>query len=103
MTIKEFHDLLSTTELPVAYERFKEKGCPNMPFICYHQIGTNNYAADGKVHEVVKRMEVQLFTKKKDINAEGKVEQALSSLFWQMDSEWNEDELCYRIIYTVEI
>lgn len=102
MTLKEIKELLEASGYPVAYEHFEETEVPSMPFICYAEVGSNNFGADGVVYQPIKRIEVQLFTKKKDIEAEGKVEEALSSLFWQKDIEFSDDELCYRTIYTLE-
>lgn len=102
MTLKEVKELLETAGYPVAYEHFEEAVVPSMPFICFAEVGSNNFGADGRVYQPIKRIEIQLFTKKKDIEAEGNVEQALSSLFWQKDIEYSDDELCYRTIYQIE-
>lgn len=103
MELSEINTLLQTTGYSVAYQHFDERDIPSMPFICYSEVGSDNFGADGIVYHPIKRIEVHLFTKKKDTTAEGKVEQALSSLFWQKSSEWNEDELCYRTIYDLEV
>lgn len=103
MSLEQLYTLLTSTGYSVAYQSFKESNVPAMPFLCYAEVGSNNFAADGKVYCPVKRVEVQLFTATKDIEAETKVETALSNLFWDKEPEYIEEELCYRTIYTIEI
>lgn len=103
MTLAELKTLLDTTTYRVAYEHFPESDVPAMPFICYAETGSDNFAADGKVYEPIKTVQVQLFTKNKDTVAEGKVETALQNLFWNKTAEYNKDELCYRTVYELEI
>lgn len=50
------------------------------PFICYLLPGSDNFAADGKVYHKISRVNVELYTDKKDLNAEQKVEDALDAL-----------------------
>lgn len=103
MTLQELYTLLCTTGYQVAYESFTEATVPAMPFICYAEVGSNNFGADGKVFYPVKRIEVQLFTNKKDVEAEQKIETALSNIYWSKEGTCNDAELCFRTIYTIEI
>lgn len=103
MTLEALRIQLETSGMRVAYEHFDENDVPTMPFVCYAETGSNNFAADGVVYEPVKVVEVQLFSKIKDLTAEAKLEASMSNLFWTKESEWNEDELCYRVIYTIQI
>lgn len=103
MTLAQLKTTLETSGYPVAYRAFPEADAPAMPFICYMATTTDNFGADGKVYEVVQFVEVQLFTEHKDLAAEANLEAALADVFWQKDEELIEDELCYRIIYTITL
>ncbi len=105
MTLAEFNTLLATTGYDVAYEHFPETEVPTMPFICYAETGSDNFGADGIVYQPIKVLQVQLFTKTKDTVAEGKLENVFeaSRIYWEKESEYNENELCYRVIYNIEI
>lgn len=103
MTLAELKTLLDTTTYSVAYQHFPESNVPTMPFICYMETGSDNFAADGKVYEPVKMIQIQLFTKTKDTVAEGKVETALQNIYWNKTAEYNDDERCYRVVYEIEI
>ena len=104
MTLSQFKTMLASTGYPVAYQHFPETDVPAMPFICYAATGSNNFGADGIVYQPIKVLQVQLFTKTKDIEAEGNLENVFETarIYWEKESEYNEDELCYRVIYNIE-
>lgn len=103
MTLSEFDVLLKTTGLPVTYRAWPENEAPPLPFVCYVEAGSNNFAADGVVYYPVKRMQVELYTKLKDPDAEVKVETALSSFFWEKTETYLSTEKCYQILYEIEV
>lgn len=103
MRLKAFEELLETTELPVAYYAFPENEAPPLPFICYLVPFTNNFSADGKVYQKINHIQVELYTKFKSPEIEEKVEQALSSFYWEKTETYLEDEKCFEIIYELEV
>lgn len=103
MKIEELKQRLDSTGLPVAYMSFPEREVPDMPFICYMATGTINYAADGEVYSKIQKAEIQLFTRYKNIEAEEILEEALTGLYWNNEEEYEEDELCHRVTYSVTI
>lgn len=105
MTLAEFNIILKSTNLPVAYLAFNAKDCPDMPFITYQETGSNNFGADGKVYQPIKQIQVDLFTKNKNITAETKLETALNDagFFWQKVQTVDDDEACQRYTYEVEV
>lgn len=107
MDLTEFARILKTTGLPVAYRSFPEGDSqnppPNLPFICYLETGTTNFAADGVVYQKIKELAVELYTKNKDVSVEEKVEKALSSFYWNKEEDYLDDEKCYMIVYSLEV
>lgn len=105
MTLTQFKTMLEGTGYPVAYEHFPETEVPTMPFVCYAVTGSNNFDADGIVYEKGKMLQVQLFTKTKNEVAEASLETVFENnrICWENTGEYNEDELCYRVIYEVQI
>lgn len=101
--LKDFKEKLETSGFPVSYREFPEGSAPSMPFICYLIPGTSNFAADGVAYYGVHEINVELYTKHKDLNAEGKVEQALSSFFWNKTETYIENEECFCIRYELEV
>lgn len=104
MTLKELGDLLATTTLPVAQGNFPEEECPDMPFIVFEELRTNNFMADGKTFQKIKRVQIDLYSEQKDEVSEGLIETALEEIAWNITSEdFQEDERCHRTIYEIEI
>ena len=103
MSLEEFKKILKTTGLPVAYYAFPENAAPALPFICYLVPFTNNFGADGKVYEKINHIQVELYTKMKNQEIEEKVENALSSFYWEKTEIYLEDEKCFEIIYELEV
>ena len=103
MTEKELYEQLQNTGLQVAYRAFDASAAPEMPFLVYFFDRSNNFAADGLVHQKIDHYQVQLFTKKKDPQTEALVEAALGFTFWQKEEFEEDDEACSRIVYEVEV
>lgn len=101
MTLKELNTLLETTGYPVAYRSFKTP--QTAPFICYLTAYRRNFSADGVAYSGADRVQIELYTKEKDQIAEGKVEKALSSFFWQKTEYYIESTGLYQIIYEIEV
>ena len=107
MKLTELNQILQSAGYPVAYRAFpendKDNPPPAMPYICYLETGTNNFSADGIVYKRISRIAVELYTSKKDLEAEEKVEKALSSFYWDKDEEYLDDEKCYFVLYELEV
>lgn len=103
MTLEELKALLETTGLPVTYSAWPEKEAPPLPFVCYLEAYSNNFMADGEVYLPVSHVQVELYTAIKDMEAEDKVETALSSFVWEKTETYIETEKCYQILYEIEV
>lgn len=105
MELSELREILESTGLPVAYYAFLANETPEMPFLTYRENGSNNFAADGVVFFSVKRIQVDLFTKTKNIETERKLEAALTAagVYWEKDDDHDDDERCHIITYEMEI
>jgi len=77
MTLEEFYTMLKATGLPVAYSHFNETVEP--PFIAYLVDGSSNFFADNKVYQKFDGVRVELYTTKKDLLSEGKLESVLDA------------------------
>ena len=103
MSLKEFKELLESTGIPVTYYAFPIVKAPKLPFICFRVDYSNNFSADGTVYKKNNHILVELYTKNKDVESEEKVENALSSFYWDKDEEYLEEEKCFEIIYELEV
>ena len=105
MTLSEVDVLLKTTGLPVTYRAWPENEAPPLPFVCYVEAGSNNFAADGVVYHTAQRYTIELYTEEKDPETEAKLEAALTGagIFWTKDETYIESERMNEIIYEIEV
>lgn len=103
MSLSDIKNLLASTGLPVTYRAWPEKEAPPMPYLCYLAAYSNNFGADDRVYHKISHIQVELYTKQKDQEAEDRVEAALSSLYWEKTEEYLDTERCYQILYEIEV
>lgn len=105
MTLEELHNLLLTTELPVAYLAFPADQAAQMPFIVYQETGSNNTGADNIVWHSARHIQIDLLTRKRDLVTETLLESVLNGagLFWERVPDYDSDEDYYRVTYEIEV
>ncbi|MFM2564803.1 hypothetical protein ACJTM1_18890 [Bacillus sp. GX] len=80
MTLGELIKILEATGYPVAYSHLTAtsgKPVPAPPYICILVDGSANLMADNKVYHKIDDANIELYTTKKDLVAEAKLEQVL--------------------------
>lgn len=81
MNLIQLKNILEATGYPVAYSHFIESEnnpVPNPPFIVYLVVGNENFNADNFSYFPMMDINIELYTDKKDIEAEGKIEAVLN-------------------------
>lgn len=103
MTLGELENALSSTGIPVAYNVFRTP--QEAPYICYIVTGSDNVSADNAVWKQGQNVQIELYTKVKDISVEKQIEEVLqdASLFFQSDEAFLDDENVYMKTYTIQI
>lgn len=103
MTLAELNTRLQATGLPVAYRAWPENAAPALPFICYFCAGFGSTAADASIYHGWNEVQVELYTALKDLEAEARVEAALSGFRWEKTETYIDTERCYMILYEIEV
>lgn len=105
MTHREVMTMLVEMNLPYAYDHFVEGESPDPPFLVFLYPGSNHFAADGKVYFKVNRLNVELYTDKKDVELEETVEAVLDrhGIFYSKSEVWIESENLYEALYQMEV
>lgn len=108
MKLSELKDNLNSIsgfQGKVAYRAFPENKAPDLPFICYLENGSNNFSADNISYLKRKVVDIELYSKNKDISSEEVIEEKLDEmkLPFEKDETYIESEKCYEVIYTVEV
>ena len=103
MTLSELYQLLKTTNFPVAYSYFNEP--PTVPYITYFVAYSSNTFADNKVLSKADNVQIELYTNKKDLNAEGRLEKVLDNYEIPYDTTetFIETEGLFQKIYEVRL
>lgn len=101
----ELISILKETGIPFAYDHFAEGESPKPPFICYLLPASDNFSADGKVYYKISGVNIELYTDKKDLPAEQKIEAVLDKhgIFYDKTEVWIESEKLYEVLYTFEM
>lgn len=105
MTHQEVMTMLVEMNLPYAYDHFVEGESPDPPFLVFLYPGSNHFAADGKVYFKVNRLNIELYTDKKDVELEETVEAVLDrhGIFYGKSEVWIESENLYEVLYQMEV
>lgn len=98
-------ELLQAMELPFAYHHFAEGESPEPPFICYLLPGSNHFSADGRVYYRINEVHIELYTDRKDLAVEQRVEDVLDryGIFYNRSETWIGSERLYEVLYTFEM
>lgn len=99
MLLTDLLTILESTGMPVAYSFFREPQDP--PFLVYEEAYTNNFQADDHVYRVRPRYQVELYTEKKDPEAEEIVEDVLQDLNWNKTETFIDSEELFQVVYTI--
>lgn len=103
MRIEDLKTILGTVGIPVAYNAFPDEDPQKAPYICYRVLRDNNFVADGQIYVKADVIQIELYTKTKDVELEDKVENALSFCVWSKEEEYIQEEKIYQIVYEIEV
>ncbi|ALX50467.1 hypothetical protein [Lentibacillus amyloliquefaciens] len=99
MTLKELVSILRQSGYPVAYSHFDNP--QEFPYITYLTALSNNFHADDSVYQKVDTVQIELYTDKKDLQAENTVEQLLNenNLSYEVTENYIDTERMFQRIY----
>lgn len=108
MTLSEVNTILKATGYPVAYSHFTSSNntpLPTPPYICYLSAYSSNLQADNKVYKKIDNLQIELYTAKKDLTAEKKLEDLLdqNEIAYDSTETWIESEQLFQKIYEVRL
>ncbi|MEK4501160.1 hypothetical protein [Bacillus sp. FSL R12-0069] len=109
MNLIELKKILDATGYPVAYSHFTflpDDPTPKLPYICFIADGSANLMADNKVYHKINDLNIELYTARKDLVAEAKLEQILDEFEIPYDSPIEgiiESEKMYQKIYKTRL
>ena len=95
------YQMLSTLGLPVSYRFFKTP--PSPPYIIYLFSYSSNLGADNKVYNKEDNYQVELYSTKKDLANEQKIEDLFDSndIYYDKTETYIESEGLYQVLYEI--
>lgn len=101
MTHEQIYTLLKQMKLPIAYNHFKEP--QNTPYLIYLSEDTSNFGADNKVYHKIDNWVVELYTDKKELNLETRLEVLLedAELYYEKYEVYIDTEKMYQVRYEI--
>lgn len=105
MKLEFIKNVLESTGLTVAYDAFPEEDSPELPFIVYREIATDNFGADNKVWAVFLRIRVDLIVSRRDTETEAVIQKAFddNDIYWEREPYYEGNEYYTRITYEIEV
>lgn len=109
MTLADIQTMLTSVAgfsgSTVVYESFPVGEAPPLPFICWLETETDNFAADGVVYSETHRIDIELYAKARDLISEGNIEAKLNEygIFWDKEVDYLDSEKCFMTTYSITI
>ncbi|MEF7566421.1 hypothetical protein V4V35_25875 [Bacillus infantis] len=108
MNLIELKKILDTTGLPVTYSHWTATSTnpvPPPPYICYLVDSDPNFIADNRVFMKISDVNIELYTTKKDLAAEAKLEKALDDhrIPYVSSGAFIESEKLFQKFYEVRL
>jgi hypothetical protein len=108
MTLSELVTILKATGYPVVYSHFnvsENNPMPDPPYLTYIFTYSSNMYADNKVYKKINNIQIELYTNKKNLQAEAKLEDILDSheIAYQTSELFIESENIFQKIYEVRM
>ena len=93
--------MLSSLGLPVSYRLFKSP--PTPPYIVYLFAYSDNFGADNKVYSKEDNYQVELYSTKKDLASEKKIEDLFDSndIYYEKTETYIDSEGLYQVLYEI--
>jgi hypothetical protein len=103
MTQAELYQALKSIGYPVAYGSFSSPVTP--PFITYQFANSNDFVADNSNYVEISNFQVELYTAKKDLAAEQKMQDKLKELGlpYRKFETFLDTENLYQTLYEIQI
>ena len=103
MKLEELNSILNQLGIPVAYSHFKE--AQEAPYICYVVDDDNNMGADIIEYKKIDNINIELYTDKKDLELEGKLEKILddNNIFYENIEYYFDSEELFKKTYEIGV
>ena len=105
MTYEKINDMMAEMGLPFAYHHFAEGESPQPPFLLFLSPGEDTFSADNVAYYSFKRLDIELYTDKKNPALEEEIEVVLTQheIYFTKTESWIASEKMYEVLYEMTI
>jgi sulfur transfer complex TusBCD TusB component (DsrH family) len=108
MNLVELKNILEESGLPVTYYQWKTtptNPIPSLPYLCYLVENSPNFMADNKVYHKINDVNIELYSIKKDLISENKLETILdeNDIPYETSEVFIKSENLYKKTYEVSL
>ena len=98
-------EMLNVIGLPYANTCFAEGEAPDLPYVIFLILNNDDLFADGENYYKQIIVHFELYTEKKNITAEEKVQQVIKryGITYSKTQTWIASEKMYEVLYTFEL
>ena len=104
MTISDVKTMIESIGYSCTYYEF-QGDAPAKPFIVWYFPQSADFYADGLNYQKIEQLNIELYTRTKDFEAEAVVENALRSagLSWTREEQMIDQESGYEVLFMTEV
>ena len=104
MKLSEIAEMIESFGLPFTYLQWDED-VPDLPYIAYYYPETRTESADDSNFIQIKQLNIELYTKNKNIELENIITQILSDndIPFESSETFLNDEMMYEVLFECEI
>lgn len=95
--------IIASTGLSQTYLQWHPAKPPSLPYIVWLVDSRDNFAADNVVYHPVRNVNIELYSKKKDISSESLVESALTAngIYFDAMEAYISSEKMHQVVYAI--
>ena len=102
-SIKDLLAVLAGLDLPYAQIQFYPEHIPKLPYVIVEPMSTRNVFADGLVHKLLVPYQVMLYTERRDVPLEQRVQDALNEAGIPWERFHTVDDVGHAIVAVYEV
>lgn len=105
MLLSELYAILKELHFPLAYHHFEEGSRPRPPYLVYLVTDSDNHGADNWSYHKQNNLQVELYTTKKDLATEQRVESSFDSyrIYFEKVETYISSEKLYQVTYYITL
>ena len=105
MTFEEIKSMIDEMDFPSAYWSFPEKEAPELPYLIYYYPNSENFFADDHTYAQIERVNLELYTQRKNIEYERRVESVLTEydIPFERNETYINSEHMYEVLFEFDV